>query len=284
MTDTHTPADRSTDAARFESLGRLTPGIAHEINTPIQYLGDNAHFLHGAWADLGPLFDALTKIRDRAGEGALSAADAAEIIEAMRTADLDYLRQEVPIAIDRSIEGARRVGDIVRAMKEFAQDDETGKTSFDLNQVVGQTIAIARNELKYVADVTTDFDAQAPQAFGFPGQISLVLLDLLISAAQAITAVQDGGLEDKGRIVVRTLAFEDAVEIRVEDTAQGIPEDIRAQDFERSFSTETGSRNRGRGLASARRLIVDGHAGSLSLATEPGKGTTFIVRLPLTIR
>jgi signal transduction histidine kinase len=280
MTEMQTPEQRSTDRTRFESLGRLTPGIAHEINTPMQYLGDNAHFLRSAWQDLDALLDASIRIRDRAGAGPISADDAAALVEAIRHADLDYLRVEVPKAIERSIEGVQRIGNTVRAMKEFAQGDEGSKTPFDLNHVIDNTLAVARNELKYVADVATDFDPQLPAVSGFAGEISVVILDLLLDAARAIASVPDDGRQRTRRLVVRTRCVADAVEISIGDTGPDIPDEVRSQIFSPSFSSKGGGREQG--LAAAHHVIVDRHDGAMWLETETGQGTTVVIRLPLT--
>ena len=209
-----TPATRPNDPARFEALGRLATGLAHELNTPTQYLGDNAQFLRGVWQDLGPLFDAALRIRDRV-EGPVSAEDVTAIVEALRTADLDYLREEVPKAIDQSIEGVQRVGDLVRAMKEFAGEEGAGQGAVDVNQVIENTLTVARNELKYVADAATELDRSLPPAFGHAGDIALALLQALIGAARAIAAAGGEGIRRRGRIVVSSRLSDGAVEICV---------------------------------------------------------------------
>ncbi len=272
----------SHEATRLESLGRLLPGIAHEINSPTQYLNDYLHFLRGAWQDLCPLFDATRRIRDRSAAGPISPEDAAALVEAVRNADLEYFLEEVPKAIDQSIEGVERVAQIVRAMADFARDDDPGKTPLDVNQLILNVLTVARNQLKYVAEVTSDLDPVLPPVSGFAGELRLALLQLLINAGEAIARAQVDEIDALGRIVVRTRRVDDAVEISIADTGAGIPEDVRSWIRDQSFVTTSDGRIPGGGLPLARHVIVERHGGMLGLETEIDQGTEFVIRLPLT--
>ena len=256
-------------AQKLESIGQLAAGIAHEINTPTQFIGDNLRFLADAFADLQSLWDAV---------GRLPAA-AASIPE---TLDLPYLLEEVPRAIAQSLEGVERVANIVRSMKEFSHPGSDEMQPVDLNRALASTLTVCRNEWKYVADAVTDFDPQLPLVNCLPGACNQVFLNLIINAAHAIADKQRQGADDKGLIAIRTRSEGEWVEIRVSDTGTGISEQFRAKVFDPFFTTKEVGRGTGQGLAIARSVVVDKHGGTLTFETETGRGATFIVRLPVT--
>jgi PAS domain S-box-containing protein len=149
-------------AQKLESIGQLAAGIAHEINTPTQYIGDNARFLKDAFADVLRLFDQYAKLEESAGCNPACAAALTAVQEAARTADLGYLVQEIPKALDQSLEGVDRVSRIVRAMKDFSHPGEEEKTSVDLRRAIESTLTVSRSEWKYVAELVTEFDPEPP--------------------------------------------------------------------------------------------------------------------------
>jgi PAS domain S-box-containing protein len=268
-------------AQKLEAIGGLAAGIAHEINTPIQYVGDSASFLRGALADLPAMVaccrEALGHMR------ALGDPRADELVrrveQAEQDADLDYVLEQGPKAVDRVLEGVARVSAIVRAMKAFAHPGSAEKTAADLNKALQDTLVVARNELKYVAEVETDF-ADLPPVPCHLGDMNQVFLNLLVNAAHAIGArVGDSG--DKGTIRVSTRAADDSVRIEVRDDGCGIPPQVRSRVFEPFFTTKEVGRGSGQGLAIARSIVVDRHGGSLSFESEVGRGTTFSIVLPL---
>jgi len=266
-------------AQKLESIGQLAAGIAHEINTPMQYIGDNTRFLQDAFRELFAVVGAFRNLQQQGanGPGAMQALQAA-----VESADVDYLAQEIPRAIEQSLLGADRVSKIVRAMKEFSHPGTDQKSAVDLNHAIESTVTVARNEWKYVADVELDFDQELPLVPCLPGEFNQVILNLIINAAHAIAEANSGGTGAKGRITIRTHLLEKAVEVRVEDTGTGIPPAVRDRIFDPFFTTKPVGKGSGQGLAIARSVIVDKHNGSLSFETEMGKGTTFIARLPLT--
>jgi PAS domain S-box-containing protein len=261
-------------AQKLEAIGQLAAGIAHEINTPIQFVADNLTFLRGACGSVMPMLESCrTALRD------LSAERAAQMDEVAEQCDLEYLNEEMPRAIDQSLDGTRRVATIVRAMKDFSHPDLTGKKDFDLNQGIESTITIARNEWKFVAEMVTDFDPALPPVLCYPGDINQVVLNLIVNAAHAIRDRHES--PEKGQITVRTRQRSEFAEIAVSDTGVGIPKEIEGRIFEPFFTTREVGSGTGQGLALAHSAVVRKHGGKIWFETEPGRGTTFFVHLPL---
>lgn len=268
-------------AQKLESIGQLAAGIAHEINTPTQYVGDNTRFLMNAFADLDELLDryASVPVDIRAGKPVDDLVR--EMAEAEERADLEYLREEIPKAIRQSLEGVERVSRIVGAMKEFSHPGTAEKAPIDINRAIESTITVARNEWKYVAEMVTDFDPTMPLVFCLPGEFNQVTLNMIINAAHAISDALAGDREKKGAITITTRNLGDRAEIRIADTGTGIPEEIRSRIFDPFFTTKEVGKGTGQGLAIAHSVIVDKHGGTVGFETDPGKGTTFIVTLPI---
>jgi signal transduction histidine kinase len=268
-------------AQKMQAIGHLAAGIAHEISTPAQFVGDNTHFLKEAFDDLQRIMGALqtlatvVRIGDSPAE-ALQEADAA-----IRDLDLAYLQEEVPLAIDHILEGVGRISKIVRSMKFFAHPGDLKKAPLDINEAIESTIVISRNVWKYVAEVDTDLDPDLPPVPGQRGEINQVFLNLITNAADAIAEKQDREEAVKGRIRIRTRRRDDGVEVCFQDSGAGIPETIRNQVFDLFFTTKEEGVGSGQGLAIAHSVIVDKHGGLLTFESEPGKGTTFIIRLPV---
>lgn len=263
-------------AQKLEAVGQLAAGIAHEINTPIQFVGDNVQFLKDALGSLLVAVDALGRIAASEDDRSRREAAAKQIVG---EADLDYLVENAPRAFERTLEGIDRVTAIVRAMKEFAHPDTREKTEVDINHGLANTLVVARNELKYVADVETDF-GDLPTVPGHAGDLNQVFLNLLVNAAHAIGDVVRS-TESRGKIRVVTRRAGSFVEIAVSDTGAGIPESIRPRIFEPFFTTKPVGKGTGQGLAIARSIIVDKHGGSIAFESSVGDGTTFTIRLPL---
>jgi len=197
-------------------------------------------------------------------------------------ADLAYLREEVPRAVDQSLEGLGRVAAIVRSMKEFSHPGRETKRPVDLNRAIESTITVARNEWKYVADVETEFDPALPPVPCLAGEMNQVMLNIVVNAAQAIAEVIDEGSGNKGRIRVTTRRVGDKAEIQISDTGAGMSPEIKDRIFDPFFTTKEPGKGTGQGLAIAYRVIRDTHGGSITCDSAPGRGTTFTIRLPLT--
>jgi len=264
-------------AQKLEALGRIASGVAHEINTPIQFVGDSVRFVQAGVADMLSLCKLNGEVRgardDVARTRAITAATLAE-----QEADLPYLLEHLPQALARASDGIDRVALIVRSMKQFARRDATGRTETDLNQAIEATLAISRHEYKLVADIETEL-GDLPRVKCNPGEINQVLLNIVVNAAHAIASVV-GSSNQRGTIRIRTLRVGDHVDIAIADTGTGIPPAIRHQIFDPFFTTKEVGRGTGQGLAIARALI-ENHHGKLSFETELGHGTTFHIRLPI---
>ena len=268
-------------AQKMESIGQLAAGIAHEINTPTQYIGDNTQFVQDAFRDLTVLLDAQARLLEAAKQGAVPAELVAEVEAAAATADLEYLSAEIPKAIEQSLHGVQRVSKIVGAMKEFSHPGTGEKTAIDLNRAIESTLTVATNEWKYVADIVTELDAGLPPVVCLPGEFNQVILNIVVNASHAIGDIVGDGAKGKGTITVSTRHDGDDVEVRIRDSGSGMPEHVRARIFDPFFTTKGVGRGTGQGLAIAHSVIVDKHGGTIQVESEVGKGTTFILRLPI---
>ena len=267
-------------AQKLESVGQLAAGIAHEINTPMQYIGDNAHFLATAFDSLLTVVDAYQDVID-----ASNCIERAALLDQAKSvaadARLDFLRERIPRSLESTIDGVNNVSRIVRAMKEFSHVGSDEKTLTDLNRAIATTVTVSKNEWKYVADVHVDLDPDLPLVPCVSGELNQVILNCIVNAAHAIEDTQNGESADKGTIVVRTRQVQECAEVTVSDTGCGIPESLRERIFDQFFTTKEVGRGTGQGLAIARNIVVTKHGGSLTFESELGKGTTFRILLPL---
>ncbi len=266
-------------AQKLEAVGQLAAGIAHEVNTPIQYVSDSVQFLQTAFGDLTALVGRYkTLLHSTAEEHALPALHA-ELDEAETTADLVYLEDQIPKAFDRVFEGTTRVTTIVRAMKEFAHSDSRQMAPADLNRALHSTLIVASNEYKYVADIRLDL-AELPAVTCHIGDLNQVFLNLIVNAAHAIEDVV-GESGSRGNIGVKTSLDGGEVLIAISDDGTGIPATVQPRIFDPFFTTKEVGRGSGQGLAIARTIVIEKHGGTLTFDTAPGRGTTFNIRLPI---
>ena len=273
-----------TQSKKLESIGQLAAGIAHEINTPMQYIGDNMNYLETAFNRIVQVLKTYDGLLAAAKEGAATADDVVAVEAAIQKTRLKSLFKEVPEAIQDSQDGIRTAARIVRAMKEFSHPGSDEKTPIDINQAIGTTITVSRNEWKYVAEIETDLDTELPLVPCLPGELNQVLLNLLVNAAHAIADAVGDGSHGKGTITVSTRRRETGVEIGIKDTGQGIPEEVQGRIFEPFFTTKELGKGTGQGLSITHSIIVQKHGGKIWFETEVGSGTTFIIWLPLKMR
>jgi PAS domain S-box-containing protein len=278
ITDGLRLAEELRRAQQMEALGQLAAGIAHEINTPTQFISDNLVFLANIWGPVAELLGASRSAAASLRDGAAPQDVAALLEQTCEEADFDFVRAEVPTALSQSQEGVERVATIVRAFKLFGRPDDDHPELADIGHLVTNTITVAHNQLKSVADVSTDYGPM-PEVMCFPGAISQVVLNLLVNAAYAVRQVGDA-TGARGRIEVRTWADESDAFISVSDTGPGIPPNVLPRIFQPFFTTKPFGQGTGQGLAMAWVTIVDRHRGHIEVTTSEA-GTTFTLRLPV---
>ena len=269
---------QAANASKLESIGQLAAGIAHEINTPTQYVGDNVRFLGDAFASVHKCIDDLTSLTSPGGES----VSAISVRASLSRVDMPYLCEEIPKAIAQSLEGIQRIAKIVGAMKEFSHPGHD-LTPTDLNHAITNTIAVATNEWKYVATIATDMDATLPPVPVIPGEFNQVILNIIVNAAQAIAAAHVADVASKGTIHIVTCHSAQWAEVRISDDGCGMPRHVQERIFDPFFTTKPVGKGTGQGLSIAHHVIVEKHRGTISVSSEVGRGTTFTIRIPLTL-
>jgi len=280
ITDQKDLESQLMQAKKMESIGQLAAGIAHEINTPAQFVGDNTRFIKDAFQDLLELNNSFIKLLQAAKDGQVTPELISEVDSSAKSADVEYLTEEIPPAIDQSLDGITRISNIVRAMKEFSHPGSKDQESADINQAINNTITVASNEWKYVADVATDFAENLPPVICFVQEVNQVVLNLIVNAAHAIEQANGEEASDKGVITIATRDLGKEVEIKISDSGCGVPDDIKDRIFDPFFTTKAVGKGTGQGLAMAFRTIVEQHKGKLSVDSVPGEGSTFKIVLP----
>jgi PAS domain S-box-containing protein len=265
-------------AQKLESVGRLAAGIAHEINTPIQYVGDSVSFLQSAETDLARLRTEYRRAIERLVEHAPAQTVLPELEALESNLDIEFLSQEIPKAFERTLEGVERVAAIVRAMKEFAHPDSAQHNYADLNHALATTLTVARTEYKYHAEVETRF-GDLPQVNCNVGELNQVFLNLIVNAAHALA--ESGKDSSTGRIRIVTAAAGDQVTISIADNGCGIPQENLDKVFDPFFTTKPVGRGTGQGLAIARSIVAEKHGGRIDVHSVVGGGTTFTLHLPI---
>lgn len=266
---------------KMEAIGQLAAGIAHEINTPTQFVGDNTRFLQDAFGDLIQACHLYKELVETARSGNLNAEFIQDIEKRFGELDIAYLEEEVPQAIEQTLKGVDRITHIVQAMRIFAHPGGDEKKPIDINREIEKTITITRNEWKYVAELITDFDTTLPTVPCYRAEFNQVILNLIVNAAHAIADANGKDSSEKGTIEISSAQAGNWVEIRISDTGHGIPPEIRHRIFDLFFTTKEPGRGTGQGLAIAHSVIVDKHRGKIDIETEENRGTTFIIRLPI---
>jgi len=266
-------------ARKLEAVGQLAAGVAHEINTPMQYVGDNLDFLEKKVELLVPLMDGLENFTSAEDE------ERADTFLALQTTAKKIRAKNCVAglldAITDSRDGVHHVSKIVRAMKEFAHPGQEEKMPVDVNKALASTIAVATNEWKYVANINLDFDETNPVVRALPVELNQVFLNIILNAAHAVGEVTEGGENGKGEITVATKLLDDAVRVSISDSGTGIPEDIKARIFDPFFTTKEVGKGTGQGLSIAHSVVVNQHLGRLVCDSVLGVGTTFTIEIPL---
>lgn len=270
-------------ASRLKAIGTLAAGVAHEINTPIQYIGDNVRFFAESMTDILSMIATYKDLVTEVDKQQRCSQELESIREKEDEIDLAFLEEEIPLSLQQSINGIEQVARIVQAMKTFSHHGEERLGAYDLNEGVENTLVVSRNEWKMVAEVETELADSLPELQCFVGDINQVLLNLIVNAAHAIEEKNVSDSSVKGRIIIRTYKEDGFVCVSVSDTGIGMGADVKARIFDPFYTTKEVGKGSGQGLSLASSVVIEKHGGRLEVETEPGVGSTFIVKLPIDI-
>ncbi|UWG95430.1 PAS domain S-box protein [Dehalobacter sp. DCM] len=269
---------------KMESIGQLAAGIAHEINTPMQYIGDNTRFLNDSFQGILAILKKYQNLINNVNSIGFSSELPSEIEKLNHFAkeiDLDYLQEEVPKAINESLEGINRVSNLVLTMKDFSHPGNQGKIFCDINNGIEKTVFISKHEWKYVADLEFEPQSELPMVYCAIDQINQVILNMIINSAHAVKEHIESGKITRGKIIIRTENADPFIRITIQDTGIGIPDKIVDKIFDPFFTTKEVGKGTGQGLSIAHDIIVNKHHGSIEVNSEAGNGATFIITLPI---
>ena len=283
LTDLMETQRSMSESSKLAAVGQLAAGITHEINTPSQFLGDNIRFLEESFKELEPLFPIIQEIQgaDISDQPALY-EKCRRLKEEVAKVDLDFLQSDIPEAIEQSLEGVRRVREIVMAMKDFSHPGEQDKAPSNINEQVRNTLTVCRNEWKYVAEITLDLDDNLPLVECLQNEINQVILILIVNGAHSIEEKISDGNSKMGQIHITTKNLDQKyVQLTVRDTGNGIPYPIQDKIFEAFFTTKKQGKGTGQGLSMAQHIVMEKHCGKLGFSSEPGVGTEFSITLPV---
>ncbi len=265
-------------AEKMASIGQLAAGIAHEINTPVQFVGDNIRACVEMFEDMKIILAAYQAFIAELEKEECYQSQIEAIHQVEQEYELDYICEEMPLASSQSLDGVERVRSIVKAMKDFSHGgilDEP--VSFDLNNALESTLTVARNELKYAANIETDF-GEIPTLSGYPNELNQVFLNLFVNGAHAIEELKRNEL---GTIHVQTKVDGMCVVVSISDTGCGMSEEVKSKMFDPFFTTKEVGKGSGQGLAIAHNIVVEKHGGKIVVDSTEGEGTTFHVYLPM---
>ena len=271
-------SEERAHAQKMESVGQLAAGVAHELNTPIQFVGDNTNFLKTSFEDLDGILSLVQSLLTQCRAEGVMKKEADAIEAECDRLDLDFIRTEIPLAAKQTLEGTNTLARIVQAMKVFSHPGTSNFESVDLNRALESTLTISKSEWKYHAELVTEFCEDLPLVSCMPGEINQVFLNMIVNAAHAMTRNNDAG--PKNKLTVRTAHIDSHVVIEVSDTGTGISESIQHRIFDPFFTTKVAGKGTGQGLSICYNIVVGIHGGEMSFDSVPGAGTTFRVRLP----
>lgn len=274
------PDTQSQRPSNVAAMGQLAAGIAHEINTPAQYVRDNIHFLQEAFDDLLDVIGRYQTFHQAVKSGTVTEETVQCLQEALANLDMTYLVEEVPQAIRQSLQGMERITQIIEAIRDVSHPGLMEKKAVDINHAILNTVTVTRNIWKYSSEMETNFNENMPRVLCQPGEIHQVILNLIVNATDAIKEAVGDNPEKKGRIRISTDPVGGWAEIRISDTGRGIPEPVQGKIFDPFFTTKPVGKGTGQGLAICAAVIAN-HGGTIEFVTQQEIGTTFIIRLPL---
>lgn len=266
---------------KLEAIGLLAAGIAHEINTPTQYVLNYTSFIKEAIENLGAAFASHWDFFERCSALEVVSADIAEVRARDAELQIGFYFEELPAAITETLDGLDKISAIVGSVKQFVHPGHAHQVDVDLNRLVADTVNLCRNEWKYVSELVTDLDPGLPLVPCLSQEIGQVLLNLVVNAAHAISEVHEKDAAREGRIRISTRKRGDWAEIRVADNGSGIPPHVQDHIFEPFFTTKPVGTGTGQGLFIVHSIVVKNHGGSIRFETQPGQGTVFVFSLPL---
>jgi PAS domain S-box-containing protein len=281
LTRRKTLESRLAQAQKLESVGQLAAGIAHELNTPIQFVGDNTRFLKESFHAIEEILNRIEMLIEQEKSNDAFRDFAKTIQDIYLEYDLPFVRTEIPLAIDQTLQGADNVARIVRAMKVFSHPGTKEFQEVDINACLESTLTVSRNEWKYCAKVETIFSPQLPRLFCLPGELNQAFLNLIVNGAHAIQAKKK---DTQGLITITTRLEGNNILIDIQDSGTGIPESIRNRIFDPFFTTKGVGKGTGQGLSICYNIIVEMHKGSITFDSVENVGSTFHVSLPLNLR
>jgi len=261
---------------KLEAIGTLSGGIAHELNTPIQFIGDNLAFISSITTELVSILQLHKTAQNMVEAGVADNVCAENAAKALADFDLDYFCEELPAAINQSINGVKQMSEIIRAMKEFSYPTIKEKSAVDVNHALERASIVARNEWKYLATIEWDLENPPPIAYVNEGELNQVFINIIVNAAHAIKSAE----RSKGEIFISSMSREDKVLITITDNGTGIPEDIQDRIFDQFFTTKAVGKGTGQGLSLCHEFVVKRNDGKISFGTQKDCGTNFIIELP----
>ncbi len=266
------------EATRMAGIGQLAAGIAHEINTPLQYIGANLDFVQNGLQEWRAFRETALALADRAQGGAMLPEECARLREKDTKLALSSPLEEMGEALGDVLSGTARIGRIVTAVKNFTAMGGANKTPVDINQIVEDTVEVSRNAWNSVAECVLELAPALAPVLGRADEIHQALLNLILNAAQAI---EESGMVLPGRITVSTCREGDHLLLRIADNGPGIAEAHRKQIFNLFFTTRDVGKGTGLGLALVYDVIVTKHGGSIDVGGREGEGAVFTLRLPV---
>lgn len=272
---------QAVHSKKLESIGQLAAGIAHEINTPTQFVNDNLRFLQDSFSDIKSLISLQEDLKKAIVDESKAKSILAEIECIEEAIDLEFLLEDIPNAIVQGREGAGRIAEIVAAMKAFSYPGQSEKVAVDINEAIRTTVTVTRSEWKYVAELELDLADDLPMVQGYLGDINQAMLNIIVNAAHAIAEKKEEQPDFKGLITISTRLTDDWLEIHIGDNGPGVPENILDCVFDPFFTTKEVGKGTGQGLTIAQKVVEGMHSGKLRIETEKDRGSTFIILLPL---
>ncbi|HVT12749.1 MAG TPA: ATP-binding protein [Fimbriimonadaceae bacterium] len=280
VTETRRFEMRLALAEKMQGIGQLAAGVAHEMNTPMQYISANTYFLQESFGSLVSLMKKYAELVLASSRGKPVRQLAREAEDCANDIEVDYLMREIPLAIEQSMSGLDHITKIVSALKEYSHPATNVHPEVDVNRLIGSTLAVTHNVWRFVADVDIQLDPNLRLIHGVSSEIVQAITNILINATDAISDEVGSGRYDKGLITIQTRNVPSGIEIRIADNGPGIPASVRSRIFELFFTTKEVGKGTGQGLAISHRVVAEKHGGSIDVESKEGVGTAFVLRLP----